>query len=255
MVLSDFFAGSVALMGGITKEKGIVGFYNPWTDGILLASIRVKGADAPTMDDFVFVTGESFRGTPLTKGSSLLSLYRPDKPLLVELAVRYEKTARMFEKRYPLHGEAVLAAPDLKAIMHPQEVEWAYLLARQSYRMTMFAALTKQENRPLYLQMGKLLRSLDGDMKDLDKTVSAKQRPAALESIKLLPLELRKKLAPHYIVQAKDGAIIGFVNPEFPRWVVIANLKGPAASERDVTIEAFDLETSKGIAALLKGGK
>jgi hypothetical protein len=57
------------------------------------------------------------------------------------------------------------------------------------------------------------------------------------------------------MIQAKDGAIIGFVNPEFPRWVIIANLKGSPTSEREATLEAFDMETSKGVLALLKGGK
>jgi hypothetical protein len=242
-------------MGAMTTEKSVVGFYNPWTDAILLGALRVQGEEPAVLEDFIFVTGESFRGAPLQKGEKLLALYRPEKPLMIELATRVAKTKNMFEKRYPLHGEAPLLAPDLKECMQPQEVEWAYILARQSYRMTMFAALTKQENRPLYLHMGKLLRALDNEMATLDKTVSAQQRPAALENIKLLPLALRKNLAPHYIIQAKDGAIIGFVNPEFPRWVIIANLKGSPTSEREATLEAFDMETSKGVLALLKGGK
>jgi hypothetical protein len=255
MVFADFFAGAVVYMGALTNEKSVVGFYNPWTDAILLGALQVQGDAPAVMEDFIFVTGESFRGAPLQKGEMLLALYRPEKPLMIELATRVAKTKSLFDKRYPLHGDAPLLVQDLKASMQPQEVEWAYILARQSYRMTMFAALTKQENRPLYLQMGKLLRSLDNDMTTLDKTVSTQQRPAALETIKLLPLSLRKNLAPHYIIQAKDGAIIGFVNPEFPRWVIIANLKGAPTSERDATIEAFDLETSKGLVALLKGGK
>ena len=255
MVFADFFAGAVVYMGAMTSEKSVVGFYNPWTDAILLGALRVQGEEPAVLEDFIFVTGESFRGAPLQKGEKLLALYRPEKPLMIELATRVAKTKNMFEKRYPLHGEAPLLAPDLKECMQPQEVEWAYILARQAYRMTMFAALTKQENRPLYLHMGKLLRALDNEMATLDKTVSAQQRPAALENIKLLPLALRKNLAPHYMIQAKDGAIIGFVNPEFPRWVIIANLKGSPTSEREATLEAFDMETSKGVLALLKGGK
>lgn len=255
MVFADFFAGAVVYMGALTTEKSVVGFYNPWTDAILLGALRVQGDSPAVMEDFIFVTGESFRGAPLQKGEMLLALYRPEKPLMIELATRVAKTKSLFEKRYPLHGESPLLAPDLKACMQPQEVEWAYILARQAYRMNMFAALTEQENRTLYLQIGKLLTALDHDMKDLGKAVSAQQRPAALDNIKLLPAELRKNLAPHYIVQAQNGAIVGFVNPEFPRWVVIANLKGAPKSEQEATLEAFDLETSNSVLDLMKGNK
>lgn len=255
MVFSDFFAGATVLMGALTKERSVVGFYNPWTDALLLGALRMQGEGQPALDDFLFVTGESFRGAPLLKGEALLALYKPERPLMIELATRYAKTSKMFEKCYPLHGEAPLLAPDLKACMHPPELEWAYILARQAYRMTMFAALTQKESRPLYLQLGNLLRGLDGDMKTLGSVVSEQQRPAALDAVKQLPLALRKHLAPHYVVQAKDGAVLCLVNPEFPRWVVIANYKGAITAESKASIEAFDLETSKGLLALLKGGK
>jgi hypothetical protein len=255
MVFADFFAGAVVFMGALTTEKSVVGFYNPWSDAILLGALRSQGDGPAAMEDFLLVTGESFRNTPIKSADLLLALYRPEKPLMIELATRVEKTESLFNSRYPLNCEAPLLVPELKASMHPQSVECAYFLARQSYRMTLFAQLTQQEKRPLFLQMGQLLRALGGDMKTLDKTVSAQQRPAALENIKLLPVALRKNLAPHYVIQAKDGAIIGFVNPEFPRWVVIANLKGVPTAERDATLEAFDLLTSKGLVALLNGGK
>jgi hypothetical protein len=255
MVFSDFFAGATVLMGALTKEKSVVGFYNPWTDALLLGALRIQGEKQPILDDFIFVTGESFRGTPLLKGEALLALYKPERPLMIELAMRYAKTSKMFETFYPLYGEAPLLAPALKACMHPQELEWAYILARQSYRMTMFAALTQKEGRSLYLQMGKLLRGLDGDMKTIGDVVSEEQRPAVLDAVKQLPLALRKNLAPHYAVQAKDGAVLCLVNPEFPRWVIIANYKGAITTESKATIDAFDLKTSKGLIALLKGGK
>ncbi len=55
LALLDFFTGSIVFIGGVANDKGVAGIYSPWSDGILLVSMRLKTGEKPSFDNFFFV--------------------------------------------------------------------------------------------------------------------------------------------------------------------------------------------------------
>jgi hypothetical protein len=251
----DFFSSAIVLLGAVGPDGGIVGFYNPWIDGLLLAHLAGEG-ERPRLQDFLLVAGESWRGEPPPEGEASLGLYRDEKvPLAVGLARRYAPTVEAFTRHYPPGAPTVLRTDAVRPLVGATGEELAAIKARMLVRMVMFGRLTAAEGQPVLATLGGVLKALRAaERAPLVALLSTQaQDPAALENVLALPAAVRALLAPNYVARADGVALVGLVNPSEPRWVAVLRIApGGAAGQESLTIETFDLELSRRILDLWK---
>ena len=250
IALLDFFVGSVVFIGGVSNEKGIAGLYSPWSDGILLISMRLKAGEKPCFDNFFFVSGESFRGENISKPQESLQLYQPQNPLVVEVAKLYGKSVAAFNRLYPTEETAPLIQMELSDKMMSQSAELGLIMVRQMYRMGMFASICEDENKVWRDELRTLFNLLEKEPEKLKDYASDKQRAVALDNVKMLPVALRANLTPFYFVPMQNGLLLALVNPLTPRWVVLVTYKGTKPLPKSGVIELLDLEQSEKIIEL-----
>ena len=252
----DFFSSAVVLLGRVGDDgRGVAGFYNPWQDGLLLISVS-PGKEHPTLEDFCFIAGESWRGETVKTGEDVLALYILKEPLTITLARKYAATIDKFNRIYPVNAPFVFLPDEAKAGVGRTSVELAPIRGRMLYRAKMFRALFEKDNLNV-VRAAKELRTLlpEGDESKLLAYLSPAQNAQMLHTICQMPAVLRHNLAPNYFVKntANGSSIMALVDSEMPRWVfAVQVLGGDTNASSAVTIEAMDLETSARITAKLK---
>ena len=242
MELCDFFSAAVLWTGGMTGREAIVGFYNPWVDGLLIVHIDASGKGG-VLKDFCFIAGESWRGEDLDNPEDALALYKAEKPLPAALAELYSVSDTLFRKRFPAEGKTVVKTAEVKKIAGSTAEELIPVKARMMYRLKMYRNYLAEENRAAMITAGALMKKLKtGDTEDLIEFLSEKQEKQLVETVVLLPEYVRAKLGPIYFGTSGDFAVVALLNPGAPRWMIIAKMKGEKR-DLDVTIETFDLHT------------
>ena len=256
--LHDFFSSAVVLLGRTADGSGVAGFYNPWQDGLLLIA-AAPGKEHPTLTNFCFIAGETWRGEKVATAEDILALYALKEPLTIALARRYSATVEKFNRLYPVQAPFVFLPDELKPQIGPTGEELAPIKGRMLYRAKMFRTLFEKENRGA-VQVAKNLRTLlpAGNEASLRAYLSPQQNATMLETICKIPGLLRRNLAPNYFVHnpAAGGSIMALVNSEMPLWVFAVQILDPAGTAKPaVSIEAMDLEASRKILVNLKEGK
>ena len=257
--LHDFFSSAVVLLGRTGDSgRGVVGFYNPWMDGLLLIAVA-PGTETPVLEDFCFIAGETWRGETVKTGEDILSLYILKEPLTIALARKYAATVDKFNRLYPLDAPFAVLPDEAKQGIGPTGEELAPIKGRMLYRAKMFRALFEKNNHEV-VRAAKELRTLlpEGNESKLRAYLSPAQNGAMLHTICQIPPPLRRNLSPNYFVKnpTTGGSIMALVNSEMPRWVfAVQVLGGGTNAAPSVTIEAMDLEASGKILGKLKGSK
>jgi hypothetical protein len=253
--LHDFFSSSVVFLGRAGLGRGVVAFYNPWIDGLLLIAAE-PGKEHPVLTDFRFVAGETWRGEKPRTGEDLLKLYMLKEPLTIALARNYSTVVGKFNQFYPPDGAFEFLPGEVAKGIGRTGEELAPIKGRMLYRAKMFRMLFAKENMSA-VKVAKELRHLlpEGDVKKLAAYLSPRQNGTMLQTICSMPALLRRNLAPNYFVHNKTagGYLLALVNSEMPRWIFSVQIldKGPDAKP-EITIEAMDLESSSRIVAKLK---
>jgi len=244
---ADFFSSAVVWVGGVKGNRGIVGFYNPWADGVFLVLIEA-GEKYTQLNDFAVVSGESLRGGAAKNAppEASLSLYPVKEPLMIALARLYGPTAAQFAKLYPLEGgDAALLPPILALRLDKPAAETLMIKARLLLRMQMFKNYLAEPNRDWVKAVAGVKKALrTGDEKTVLAELAANQDADLVKTVCMLPKQVLAELAPNYFFLAKDGALAGFVNPQAPRWVVAVTFRGEAKDKKTARIELLDLELS-----------
>ena len=243
----DFFSSSMIWLGGVANSQGVAGFYSPWADGVLL--VLLEAGDGYTqLLDFAVVSGESFRGGASKNAppEASLSLYPVKEPLMIALARLYGPTSAEFAKLYPLEkGKPVLVPPVLALRMDKPMEEIVLVKARMLLRMQIFNDYLAEPNHNWVKAVAGVKKALQsGDEKTILAALAENQDVSLVKTLCMLPKTTLSGLVPNYFIQAKDGALAGFVNPQDPRWVVSVTFKGGAQDKKIARIELLDLELS-----------
>jgi hypothetical protein len=254
---ADFFSSAIIWIGAVKDSRGVAGFYSPWADGVVLVLLEA-GEKHVQLIDFSVVSGESFRGgvSKNAPASASFSLYPAKEPPIIALARLYDPSCAEFTKLYPLKGGETVLLPPLLAMRmgHPNE-ELMIVKARMLVRMKMFSDYLSEANRSWAKTTGQLMSVLrKGDVAAIQAALSVEQNAGIVNNLCGLPAAWRGTLSPNYFIPAKDGAIVGFVSPEAPRWVVVAVYKGVATAERNARIELLDLDSSDKVIQLCANG-
>lgn len=254
--LHDFFSSAVIWIGRATGKKAVIGFYNPWMDGLLLVVLDAS-AKAPAFTDFRVISGETWGGRSDAPPERALALYAGGEILTVALAQLYSEADLLFRKRYPIKGETVLLPEEVAKIVGTTGEELTPIKARMLFRMQMYRDYLHEKNRKFLMATGGLMKGLKaGDKAKLMAGLSGQQSKIMVDAAAALPAYIRKGLAPNFFGTGKGGAIVALVNPTAPRWVVVATVLGKNSErETDVAFEMFDLNTSTEILKLRKGGR
>jgi len=249
--LHDFFSSAVIWVGGMQGTHSVVAFYSPWVDGALVAAMDGADEKKPVLTDFAFVSGESLRGEAVPEPEKALALYTLKEPLIVAVARLYAPSSASFAELYPPQSAPVLLPAPLKARLDSQAGELVLIKARMLARLKMFRAYLDKANHGWLVQSGVLMHALkSGDKEKLLAALSDKQPPALVETICQLDPRVRSEYAPVYFANGEAGAVVGFVNPSAPRWLIEATFKGSTPAPRTARVELVDLELSGKMLAL-----
>ena len=166
--LSDFFNTSLILVGAQQPQRGITAFYSPWQDAILL--VRTEGSgDARRGAEFLFLTGETFRGETFRDSMEVVT---PEKaPLSVNLWRVYSATVAKFNALFPEGG-----TPDLAGLRKAldQRAEYRNIRLRSVARTLLAKKLMTEPYRKGLANCLIALRTLQrGDLKVLNKVFGA----------------------------------------------------------------------------------
>ena len=238
--LSDFFNTSLILAGAQKKDSGITAFYSPWQDAILI--VRTEGSGTARRGaEFLFLTGETFRGE---KFSDSLELVAPEKaPLSVNLWRVYTATVARFNELFPVTGN-----PDLSALKQGvrQEEEFQNIRLRSSARTILAKKLMTDNHRPALANCLIALRALQtGNEKTLKKVFGAEDAVGLQAALLKVPEAIRKNIEPVYSLVTENGSQFGFLNPGAPRFIFLVSVD----KENKFALEWFDINDS---AALYK---
>ena len=252
--LHDFFADAVVWVGGFRGARSVAGFYSPWADGLLVVALDRSDEKRPALADFAFVSGESLRGEKELSPGQALALYDLKEPLIIAVSRLYAPSAAAFAELYPPLGEPALLPAALKARADATAGELLLIKARLTVRLKMFRDYLSEANRGWLVQSGVLMHALKaGDKERLLAFLSERQPAALAETVCQLDPSIRSDFGPAYFARAKEGVVVGYVNPSAPRWLLEATFQGASPGPRCARIELLDLEL--GAQALKLWGK
>jgi hypothetical protein len=118
-------------------------------------------------------------------------------------------------------------------------------------RMKMFRDYLDKGNHDWVRAVGGIQNALrSGDGNTISSVLSEKQEAGTTKTVCALPKDILAGLSPNYFVPVNDGALVGFVNPNAPRWVVSATFQGKPQDKRIARIELLDLDLSGKAVAL-----
>jgi len=250
---ADFFSSATVWLGGVERSRGVVGFYSPWSDGVLLVLMETV-EDETQLLDFAVVSGESLRGGMAKDAppESFFSLYPPNEPLIVALARLYGSASAAFAKRYPLDGGKAILLPS--ALGSQEEI--LLVKARMVMRMKMFKEYVDTDNQDWAKAVANVRDAVrSGNEQTLLGALVTNQNANAAKVVCALPKEVLQGMKLNYFIPGNDKAGAGFINPDAPRWVVTATFQGKPQDARIARVELLDLEVSDKVVTLWdKGG-
>ncbi len=244
--VSHFFSTSLMMVGRVASDKSVVGFYNPWVDGLLLTAWSERAVDGWRIADFAWLTGETFRLDEAPKGAAAivpawLHTGRGLAPSVVELS---GKTIERFEKLFPL--QAQYEFPLLKVPDTP-EAELALIKGRMTFRLVYakekLAGPLGESVRAHVENVKRVL--LSGDKNRLLALTSPEQNAYVAETIGLLPEQIRRTMNDHWCVVNDKQAVAVLTSSLAPRWFLLVFLNFDQADHPLRAVNLYDFEAMR----------
>jgi len=252
--LRDFFSGAVTLIGPVSAEEAVAGFYNPWSDAVFLC-VMADADNKPKVTDFAFISGEAWRGETITSRDDMFGWIKRTDPLLLAVSKVYSRTVDLFNERYPNTGAVVLVVDDVKSNMGTQGEELAPIKVRTLSRMGMIRDMFSEENRPALTVIRNVLWLIaHKDVESTSDYLADDQDAGMVQAIFDLPDFMRKSLAPIFYL-AKDGrGVAALVSARMPRWCILLDFDIEGTEITSPRVFLHDLELSKQYIELSREG-
>ena len=251
----DFFVGAVQLRGPVSNKGSIAGFYNPWWDAILVTEnygepVEMEGQPVTIrkVTDFVFLSGEQFRGEPSPEVPSAEAVLSKDHLLPMTVAVLSSKTRKKFDEMYgTLSGVPLLAE-------HPEsssETNIRQIQTRSALRLKMasdFIHCAKAHKEAW--EIAKVLR--DSKRGTFNLLFSSDYAKVMSSFFVKLPKTARTGFEPYCYYPASDGSNVRlyvFVNVNHPRLFALTYL---GTGWGNTVFEWFDLARADEIVKAFK---
>lgn len=231
--LTDFFTAASTLSGPADKRAGVVGLYNPWWDAILLLNITSNpGANfdnAPfKISDYVFLSGETFRGEKTEGATRCLTVVPESDPLSVELWRVTSGTRKKFTEMFPAEGKGGGALGRLSKFRlalddESEGKEMERIQTRSALRLQHSLALLKNaRDTGLAYFITRLARK--GNIYRLYKHFREPNSRVLLKPFSELPEITRKGFTPYCYIPTERATLYVLVNKDIPSLYVTVTL-------------------------------
>lgn len=222
-VWSYFFCGASLWLGNAAGDSPIVGYYNPYLDGLLLTQWKpAERGYAITAADLL--VGAEWAGL-IASGDPMAPWWiacRDRRSRGAALTEQYRKVADTFSRRHPLSGkDTVLAAsPRLAAA-----VEIMVTRAAGGLRgiLNVQSKDRREFNPAVNLLAGALRQPSPAALREL--LPAGNTWPA--DEIMRLPADVRQRMAPCFSLISPEVSLVCFADPKHPRFVLMAGLRQP----------------------------
>ena len=243
--LRDFFSGAVTLIGPVSAEEAVAGFYNPWSDAVFLC-VMADADNKPKVTDFAFISGETWRSETIQSPDDMFGWFKKTDPVLLAVSKVYSRTIEVFKERYPHTGALMLVTDDLKDRMGPQGEELAPIKVRTLSRMAMIRDMFSEENRPALTVMRNVLWLIaHKDVEAASDYLADDQDPGMVQAVYDLPDFLRESLAPIFYLEKDGRGVAALVSARMPRWCIQLDFDIGEGEITDPRVFVHDLELSK----------
>ena len=216
---SYFFAGSFILIGATNSPQPVVGFLNPYLDGILLTRWS-RSPESEIRLESAAISWASGLGTPGMRANSWLK-NSADRSLPTVLQEKMWIATRTFQNLWPGNAEqGKLIAPDSISAATASAIGFESALLLQSL------VRGQMTSRPEYRSsLRRLKNALASDDPSALPGICKDSAIPAASALWKLPLDARAALIPFLLLPADQDALVLFHNPNLPRFVLIAALR------------------------------
>lgn len=229
----DLFEGGVVFYGSYQKHQSVVALFNPWLDTGIIFLLDNSG-EVSLVEDFVLISGEHWRGE---KVANPLAILMPGKmPFSVPIWRNFAIVKNIFTKKYPEEQEVEgLGIPSVNL-----DNELEIICARIALRFKLISEFLGEKYK-FVREQAVVVKSLityeTPENLELDKYFSQSQNKVVLDTFFKIPAIVRQKMKLYCFVPGKDNAIMIFINPYLPRYVVSVEVN----KKSKPTIEWYDL--------------
>ncbi len=238
--LSDFFSTSLIFVGLQNSETGIVAFYSPWSDTILLCktdnTTKLQG-----VENFVFLPGSVFRKDKQAPDDCPQTIIPTKSSLSVALLDTYLRTKDVFLANFST--EKQIAANEF--FRSPQEPENLDIIRRNIQTRGVLSLPLKESanlgNRKKLEQIVNALRTSNADEIRLKLKRNSDQK--MLDAFLTTPAKLRQELQVFSFLQNKEKCLAALSHPNFTQFVVIISFA--QNNTEDISFEFFIFNTAE----------
>ena len=208
----------------------------------------------PKVQEFAWLSGETFRGEPLEQGPARVRTVVPsgDDPLSVSLWRVQAATVARFRERFGIGRPELFENGVLRA---DPVAEWAAIQSRAGLRLKTAALLLRDStNAAVAARCCSLLRS--GSERDLLRFFDDRSGRFFCRTLAKLPPAARNGFEPYGFVPGPEGNLFLFVNADMPRFYATVSfpkdrLSGPFAGA--VQMEWYDLDRADELLGAIAG--
>lgn len=239
--IQGFFRSSVILLGRVRDNRGVVGMYNPWLDGVLLTAWEKFAADGWKAVRFVWMSGATFRGEDFGETEYCPVWVGKKGPLSSSVIDVSNATAKAFEKRFPIDAPFEFPAPP-----EPKDalMELALVQSRMQFRLkcAVDGDDWMEANAPVKQALDRLGSLLPRASKEGIIDLASKDQDAIVaDSIALIPAGVREAFSATWVFTHEQTGVIVLTNPITPRWFLVVHID--SSKEKPIrSIEFYDFE-------------
>lgn len=226
-LVTDFFAHALLLVGPTNAQSGICAFYNPLQDNLLL--FQTDNVDrVPRIEDFVFISGPSYRGETLKKGEYPRAI-APVKGDLDEILLKNTAAvAARFHKDFPDSAKSFSLARHRKM----ESIE--DVCANAAFRLALLGKFVGKEAQADALKAGEIALLLwKGGESELKKAFDF---PAGddygAKVYAALPPRVKTAMFPVlYFKNKQQGTLLGFGSRLLPEMLILIRIPAEAKAK------------------------
>lgn len=216
-LITDFFRGAVMMVGPQNNNNGIIGFFDPWSDNVLLLAVNYE--KKLIISDYRFLSGTFFRTGKAAPSRLSQTVFPTEMPLEIALLKAVSETKKKFMAVFPVMMKEI----SLKAVPAAGKDSIAESVLNIAGRFERAMTLISTKDNELLAKMvlcNTLVQKspIAGFEKMFDSSASTMKMAKAIVSI---PANLRKGFKICYYLPTKSASIFSYMNPRDPSLIVM----------------------------------
>ena len=249
-LLTDFFVGSMEITGSYDTTSAVSAIYNPFWDAILLLELTIpEEGGHGTITKFAMLAGETFRGE--TPGKYPFKTVVAKRPLFIELATVFSKTAEHFDKTFPQKATPSLAGYAVFNLNDELKIFGIRAVMRLKFTYEM---MTDKEETKLMKTLQIILQF--GKRDDFIKVFWDGEQDKYIRAVTDLPDDVREQFVIYSYYKKPNATVFAYIPLYMPR--LVATVTIPKDQNTAPILEMYDLNESKAILEIYEkttGGK